>query len=160
MFHARFCNFSLAPAWKRLHIIHVFPEDNVMQGILYEESFFILFLIVSCLIGGWAAWMTGRGCALTWRKPFMALLYMIPLGAAIRFIHFSVFNGTLMSLHYYSVDTLILMIFCLLGFQYTRTRQMIRQYSWLYEKSSPVSWRRKRNATHATGDEQDCRNTF
>jgi len=122
----------------------VLQENNVMQGVFYEESFFILFFIVSCLIGGWAAWMTGRGCALTWRKPGVALLYMVPLGAAIRFIHFSVLGGTLLSLHYYIVDTVILLVFCVLGFQYTRTSQMVRQYGWIYEKSSLLSWRRKK----------------
>jgi len=114
-----------------------------MQGILYEESSFLLFVIVSCLIGGWLAWMTGRSCALTWRRLGVALVYMLPLAAAIRFIHYSMFGSTLLSLHYYCVDLVILLVFCALGFQYTRAGQMIRQYGWLYEKSSPLTWRKK-----------------
>ncbi len=38
-----------------------------MQGILYEEPSFWLFFLITCLLGGWAAWMTGRACASTWR---------------------------------------------------------------------------------------------
>ncbi len=114
-----------------------------MQGILYEEPSFGLFFLITCLLGGWAAWMTGRACASTWRTYVQFLLYMIPLGAAVRFIHFALFEGTLLSLHYYLVDTIVLMIIGTMGFQYTRTAQMVRQYSWLYEKASPFSWRAK-----------------
>ena len=42
-----------------------------MQGILYEEPSFLSFFIVTCLLGGWAAWMTGKACAQTWR-PYIA----------------------------------------------------------------------------------------
>ena len=38
-----------------------------MQGILYEEPSIWEFFFVTCLLGGWAAWMTGRACAQTWR---------------------------------------------------------------------------------------------
>ena len=40
-----------------------------MQGILYEEPSIWLFLLITVIMGGWAAWMTGRAIALTWR-PF------------------------------------------------------------------------------------------
>lgn len=114
-----------------------------MQGILYEESSFWLFFLITCLLGGWAAWMTGRACASTWRTYPQLLLYLIPLGAAVRFIHFALFEGTLLSLHYYLVDVIVLMIIGTVGFRYTRTKQMVRQYSWLYEKASPLSWKAK-----------------
>ncbi|MHC5305920.1 DUF6867 family protein [Bartonella sp. LJL80] len=115
-----------------------------MQGIIYEESSLFVFILVTCLLGGWAAWMTGRACALTWRTRTIALVYMLPLAAAVRFIHYiPPFNGTLMSLHYYLVDLVVLLAFSAMGFQYTRTKQMVRQYSWIYEKSSPFSWRQK-----------------
>lgn len=115
-----------------------------MQGIIYEESSFYVFILVTCIIGGWAAWMTGRACALTWKKLAMAIVYMVPLAAAIRFIHYiPPFNGTLLSLQFYLVDLIVLIIFSCLGFQYTRTRQMVRQYSWIYQKSSPFTWRHK-----------------
>ncbi|MFC4623731.1 DUF6867 family protein [Daeguia caeni] len=114
-----------------------------MQGILYEEPSFWLFFFITCLLGGWAAWMTGRACASTWRSYVQFLVYMIPLGAAVRFIHYALFGGTLLSLHYYIVDTIVLIIIGSVGYRYTRTKQMVRQYSWLYEKSSPLTWKAK-----------------
>ncbi|MDT6939445.1 hypothetical protein RI570_04710 [Brucella pseudogrignonensis] len=114
-----------------------------MQGILYEEPSFWLFFLITCLLGGWAAWMTGRACAQTWRTYPQLLLYLIPLGAAVRFIHYALFGGTLLSWHYYLVDLVVLVIVGTIGFRFTRTKQMVRQYNWLYEKASPLSWKAK-----------------
>jgi hypothetical protein len=41
------------------------------------------------------------------------------------------------------VDTIVLMILGTLGYKYTRTNQMVTQYSWLYEKASPLTWKPK-----------------
>src|SRR5439155_18079910 len=38
-----------------------------MQGILYEEASIWHFLFVTWLLGGGAAWMTGKAVAQTWR---------------------------------------------------------------------------------------------
>ncbi|MBV2144787.1 hypothetical protein KUG47_14905 [Falsochrobactrum sp. TDYN1] len=114
-----------------------------MQGILYEEPSFWLFFLITCLLGGWAAWMTGRACAQTWRPYWMLLVYLVPLGATVRFIHYALFEGTLLSLHYFLVDVIVLVIIGTVGFRYTRTKQMVHQYNWLYEKASPLSWRAK-----------------
>jgi hypothetical protein len=114
-----------------------------MQGILYEETSIFLFLLITVVIGGWAAWMTGRACAVTWRSPVVLFFYVLALGAAVRFVHFAVFEGTLLSLHYYLVDTVILELIAFVGFRYTRTKQMVRQYFWLYERSGPISFRPK-----------------
>ncbi|WP_315926120.1 DUF6867 family protein [Mesorhizobium sp. SP-1A] len=114
-----------------------------MQGILHEEGSIWQFLFVTCVLGGWAAWMTGRACARTWRTLTTLFFYLLGLGIAVRFIHHALFEGTMFSLQYYVVDTIILMIFGYIGFRYTRTRQMVTQYNWLYEKTSPLSWKSK-----------------
>ncbi|MCD6073072.1 MAG: hypothetical protein K0S42_3588 [Microvirga sp.] len=112
-----------------------------MQGILYEEPSFWLFLLITVIMGGWAAWMTGRAIALTWRPFWTLILYLFILGAAVRFIHFALFEGTLLSIHYYAVDTIVLLIIGALGFQYRRARMMTTQYRWLYERTGLFSWR-------------------
>ncbi|MEO5323856.1 hypothetical protein PV773_11095 [Mesorhizobium sp. CC13] len=114
-----------------------------MQGILYEEASIWQFFFVTCLLGGWAAWMTGRACAQTWRTYGKLVLYILGLGIGVRFIHHALFGGTMFSLQYYVVDTIVLLIFATLGYKYTRTNQMVKQYHWLYEKASPLSWRPK-----------------
>ncbi|WP_366015104.1 DUF6867 family protein, partial [Mesorhizobium sp.] len=51
--------------------------------------------------------------------------------------------GTMFSLQYYIVDTIVLMILGFVGYQYTRTNQMVTQYNWLYERASLLSWKPK-----------------
>ena len=71
-----------------------------MQGILYEEPSIWLFLLVTVIMGGWAAWMTGRAIAITWRPFWNLLLYLLILGAA-RAVHpLRPVRGTLLSVHY------------------------------------------------------------
>jgi len=112
-----------------------------MQGILYEESSFVLFVLVTMIMGGWAAWMTGRAMALTWRTYAQLVVYLLILAGFVRFIHFALFGGTLLTLHYYIVDAIVLLILGSLGFRYIRARQMTTQYRWLYERTGPFSWR-------------------
>jgi small-conductance mechanosensitive channel len=114
-----------------------------MQGILYEEASIWQFFFVTCLLGGWAAWMTGKACAQTWR-PYPALvIYLLVLGIGVRFIHHALFEGTMFSLQYYIVDTIILIVLGTLGYRYMRTNQMVTQYHWLYERASLLSWKAK-----------------
>ena len=62
---------------------------------------------------------------------------------AVRFIHFALFGGTLLSLHYYLVDSAVCMAFALLGFRAARAAQMVTQYRWLYAPNGTLRWRRK-----------------
>ena len=63
-----------------------------MHGILYEEANVWEFLFVTCLLGGGAAWMTGRACAQTWRPYSRLVLFLLGLGVGVRFIHHA-FSG-------------------------------------------------------------------
>ena len=119
-----------------------------MQGILYEEPSFFLFALITVVMGGWAAWMTGRAMALTWRPYWRLIAYLLIRGAVVRFIHFALFEGTLLSIQYYAVDTIVILIIGSLGFRYIRARQMTSQYRWLYEMTGPFSWR-ERQASRA-----------
>ena len=64
-----------------------------------------VFLLVTVVLGGGAAWLAGRAIARPGGRGGTSSLYMLILGAAVRFIHFALFDGTLLSLHYYLVDT-------------------------------------------------------
>ncbi|HVZ54137.1 MAG TPA: hypothetical protein VG986_19365 [Pseudolabrys sp.] len=114
-----------------------------MPGLLYEEDSFGVFLLVTVLLGGGAAWLTGRAVAQTWRPVWQAITYALILGAAVRFIHFSLFGGTLLSLHYYLVDSLVLLGLSLAGFRTARVAQMVSQYRWINEPDGPMRWRRR-----------------
>ena len=117
-----------------------------MQGILYEESSVWLFFLVTCVMGGGAAWMTGRALALNWRSYWHCVGAAALLAWAVRFIHFALFEGTFASLHFWLVDFAVVLAIASLGYRATRARQMTTQYRWLYERSGPLSWRERRPA--------------
>jgi small-conductance mechanosensitive channel len=114
-----------------------------MQGFLHEEGSFGVFLLVTIILGGGAAVLAGRAIAQTWRPWWQIVAYMLILGAAVRFIHFALFGGTLLSLHYYVVDSAICMAFGLIGFQAARAGQMVSQYRWINQPNGWLRWRRK-----------------
>jgi hypothetical protein len=112
------------------------------MSLFVEDSPWI-FLIMTVVIGGGAAFMAGRSLASKWRPLWMPILYMVPLGLALRFFHYALFNGNLLSVHYFITDTLVLVAWAILGYRLTQVNQMVSQYPWLYERSSPFSWRTK-----------------
>ena len=116
---------------------------NFISGLLYEEDSLGVFLLVTVVLGGGAAALAGRAVALTWRPWWQVVIYMLMLGAAVRFIHFALFGGTLVSIHYYAVDSLLCLAFGFAGFQAARARRMVAQYPWINEPDGPLRWRRK-----------------
>ena len=113
-----------------------------MQALFIETSP-LVFIILSVIIGGGAAFLAGRGLALTWQPLWKVVAYMILMGFALRFLHFALFEGKLLSVHYYLTDTLVLLAAAWLGYRLTRVKQMITQYNWLYRRSGLFSWREK-----------------
>jgi hypothetical protein len=89
------------------------------------------FLLVTVVLGGGAAWQTGRAIAQTWRPWWQAVLYMFILGAAVRFIHFALFGETLLAPIAYGLDTAVAIGCATLGFRTARAGQMARQYGFL-----------------------------
>jgi hypothetical protein len=71
----------------------------------------------------------------------MPVAFMIPLGLALRFFHYALFNGELLSFHYFISDTAVLVWATLLGYRLTMARQMVSQYPWAYERAGLLSWR-------------------
>jgi hypothetical protein len=114
-----------------------------VSGLFYEENSLGVFLLVTIVLGGGAAALAGRAVALTWRPLWQVVVYMLMLGAAVRFIHFALFGGTLLSIHYYAIDSLVCMVFGFAGFQAARARRMVAQYPWVNEPDGPLRWRRR-----------------
>jgi hypothetical protein len=115
----------------------------MMQGFLHEEGSFGVFVLVTIILGGGAAALAGRAIAQTWRPAWQMAVYALVLGAAVRFIHFSLFGGTLLSAHYYLIDSAVCAAFGLTGFRLARVAQMVTQYRWINESDGPLRWRGK-----------------
>jgi hypothetical protein len=109
----------------------------------FVEDTLSVFLIMTVMIGGGAAFLAGRNLASRWRPAWMPVAFMIPLGLALRFFHYALFNGELLSLHYFITDTAVLVWATLLGYRLTMARQMVSQYPWAYERAGVLSWRPK-----------------
>lgn len=98
------------------------------------------FVLVTLFLGGGAAWLTGRSIASTWRPYRQAVLYALLLGCVVRFFHFALFEGTLLSLHYFLTDTAFLVALATLGFRAERARQMTTRYGWMFRQSGFFGW--------------------
>lgn len=120
------------------------------MDVIWETSFWVFFFLTVVIAGGASAAM-GHALALHWRPFWQVILYAALLGCADRFLHWGLFldypldvyKGTLFSLHYYLVDTAILVASATVAYRLTRVRQMVGQYPWLYRRSGPFSWRKR-----------------
>jgi len=110
-------------------------------GGIYGPESLLQVLCISGFAGGGAAWRAGRAIASTWRPLWHVVGYMAILGAAVRFVHFALFEAPLTSIAGYAVDTMFVLAVSCLAWRVTRTNQMVTQYPWLYERINPVGWR-------------------
>ena len=111
-----------------------------MDEFYASESLLQIFLVTGVL-GGGAAFLAGRAIAQTWRPFWSVIVYMAMLGAGVRFVHFALFEATLISPASYLADTLYLILMGALAWRMTRAAQMGTQYYWLYERTGPLTWR-------------------
>ena len=105
-----------------------------------------VFLALTVVIAGGTAFLMGQAVARTWRPPWQLLAYAVLLGAADRFLIFALFDGLLLSVAGYLLDTAVLIALAWIAYRSTRTYMMVTQYPWLYERSGPFSWRAKPGA--------------
>ena len=119
------------------------PDFSIAE-FFYEEDSVGVFILVSVLLGGGAAWLAGRAIAATWRPWWHVTFYMLILGVAVRFLHFALFDATLLSLHYYLVDTWVCLGLGLLGFRTARAAQMATQYRWINVRPGAFTWARRK----------------
>ena len=108
---------------------------------LYATETWMQVLFVTGILGGAAAWATGKAIAESWRPFIQIVFYMLLLGAAVRFAHFALFGGELFSIPSYLADMLYLLAVASLAFRMTRAHRMATQYRWLYERTGPFTWR-------------------
>ena len=117
-------------------------KEHVLDLALRRQPAGVFILTV--VIGGGAAFLAGRGLARSWKPFWRVYFYMALLAVAVRFFHYALFDGNLLSLYYYLVTYVVMLAAGVLGFRAMRTTQMVTQYRWLYERTSPLTWRDRR----------------
>ena len=113
------------------------------MSFVVEDSGILVFLILTVILGGGAAFLAGRSLARGWKSQVMLFVYMLIFTAGIRFLHFALFQDALSSLEHYISTGIVIMLFAFLGYRMTLAKQMTEKYPWLYERTSPFSWRQK-----------------
>jgi len=108
--------------------------------LISEERSLGIFFLITVFLGGGAAWLTGRAIASTWRHWWQAIVYALLLAGAVRFLHFALFGGTFLSLHFYVVDAIVCIAFALAALRITRAQLMASQYGWVNERKGVFGW--------------------
>ena len=104
---------------------------------------FGVFFIVTVVVIGFASYMTGQACAATWRPVGHVVAYGFMLGLADRFLVFALFQGELLSISGYVIDTAVLIVIALFSYRLNRAVRLVRQYPWVYERTGLLSYRER-----------------
>jgi Na+/H+-dicarboxylate symporter len=111
----------------------------------YSEGSLLHVIFLTFVLGCGCAWLTGRAIASSWRPAYIAAAAMVPVGFALRFLHFALFQEQLLEPVTWIFETACLIVVALVSWRYARAGQMVRQYYWLYEPAGPLSWRPRQN---------------
>lgn len=107
---------------------------------LLGTSFWVFF-VLTVVIVGFAAYMTGQALALTWKPAWQLVVYCLLLAAAARFLVFALYDGALWSLTGYLISAAVLLGIGMFAYRLNRAQKMVSQYPWIYERSSVFGWR-------------------
>jgi hypothetical protein len=115
---------------------------DALSGSVDANGIFV-FLLLTLLLGGGAAWRTGQAVAEGWGALWPVIAYTLLIAAAVRFLNYALFSGPLLSLPDFTIDAVVLLVIALLGHRVRRARHMSEQYPWLFARSGPLSWRHR-----------------
>ena len=98
---------------------------------------------ITLVLTGGASFMMGQAIAQTWRPVWQVLAYGLLLACVSRFFVYALFDGSMLSITGYIADTVVLLALGLLAYRWTRVKQMVTQYPWLYVRAGPFGYRGK-----------------
>jgi hypothetical protein len=102
-----------------------------------------VFIAVTLVIFGWFGFVAATALARMWRPWWANIGYGLILGLANRMFEMMLFNGPLLSLQAYLVDTAYIIAVMLISYRIALTSRMLAQYPWLYERAGLFQWREK-----------------
>ncbi len=100
-----------------------------------------VFIGLTLILFGRAAWTTGQALATTWRPMVQLLPYGLLMAAGNRFFDYALFGGALLSLAGYVLSVVVVVVISAASYRMTLARKMVTQYPWLYEPAGLLSWR-------------------
>ncbi len=102
-----------------------------------------LFVLVTLVMFGSAAWQTGQALAQTWRPYGYVVAYGLMLAAADRLMLVLLFGGKLLAVPPFLVAAVVTIALGSLAFRLTQVRKMVGQYPWIYERDGLLGWRER-----------------
>lgn len=102
-----------------------------------------IFIGISGLLMGGAAYMTGQAVANIWGPFWQVLVYCFLLGLGSRFLIYALFEGKLLSLTGLIADVVVLTMIGSFAYRVTAVAKMVSQYPWLYERVGLFGYREK-----------------
>ncbi len=102
-----------------------------------------VFIGVTLVLFGGAAFMTGQALGATWRPVWQVIVYGALLGVADRLLGFLLFGRSLLSVPGYLIDAAVLIAIALIAYRLTRVSKMLSQYPWLFERTGLFGWRER-----------------
>jgi hypothetical protein len=112
-----------------------------MRGILWADTDYgLLSFTILTILGAAAAWAIGAAFAKSWSPAWLIAPAVAVLSAGVRFLHFSLFQEELLSIHFYAIIFVITLVVAWISYKAARARQMATQYSWAFAQSG-LAWR-------------------
>jgi hypothetical protein len=103
-----------------------------------------VFIGLTVILFGWAAWMMGQALSGTWRPVWHLVPYALLMAAGNRFLDYALFGGDLLTLSGYVLAAVVVLALSIASYRATLARKMVAQYPWLYERAGPFSWRERK----------------
>ena len=112
--------------------------DTFMFDWLGDTLFNVLLFNVVLVAP--ASIAAGHAVALTWRPFNRLLFYSALLSAGLRFLDYALAGGELWSIGGFVLGWAVQLAVAAFAYRLTETRQMVRQYPWLYRRKGLLGW--------------------
>jgi hypothetical protein len=108
----------------------------------FGDTLFNVVLFNVVLVGP-ASFAAGHAVAIAWRRWNRIVFYTGLLSAGLRFLDYALASGELWSLGGFALGWAAQLAIAAFSFRLTRTRQMVRQYPWLYRRKGLLGWQER-----------------
>jgi hypothetical protein len=114
------------------------PLDILSFDWLGDTLFNVI--LFNCVLVAPASFAAGHAVAIAWRRWDRIVLYSALLAAGLRFFDYALAGGELWSTGGFVLGWTVQLAIAAFAYRLTRTRQMVRQYPWLYRRKGLLGW--------------------